>query len=370
MDAQLAHFLRDVVTAAAATGLKGITEVLSAATKAPAAIFDTAGNVLAVYPERSLIEFSTVLAALRSESQDSLWAERIEVEGEDLAILAVADSPEPLLGAAAIAAVQLELGRLRARVEGRRELAGQILDDVLSQRASEMEAVNRFTALGLDIEHPFRVLIHRSALESTNVNQGEINLQSAISGIDEQIIRVKRDEHTVVLMPDSPVVNLVAKSMLVIDASQVPLSSVGVSRAHIHASGLRAGYFEAMSAAQLGPGVHAPDRLSLSNLMVVMNTQVDLLAIANDYLSPLLGEDNRSVRDAHLLETLAVYLATGRSVTESAERLFIHRNTLRYRLTQLEELLGVSFDSTEDTTDLWLSLKIRSRAEAMKGSEQ
>lgn len=369
MDARIAHSARDIVAAAASSGLKGITEVLSAEVNAPAAIFDAMGNVLAVYPDRSIIDFSMVLAALAHDGVDSLWAERIEVQGEYLAIVAVADTPDPVLGEVALAAVQLELARLRARVEGRRELAGQILDDVLSQRASEVEAVNRFTALGLDISKPFRVIIHQHSPGVGQINQAEVNLQAAISGIDEQVIRVRRDERTVVMLPESPVVNLVAKSMLDLDGSDQPVSSVGMSRAHLSASGVRAGYFEALSAAQLGPGVHAPDRISLSNLIVLMNSHVDLVAIANDYLSPLVSEGDLSNRDAHLLETLAKYLETGRSVAETADLLFIHRNTLRYRLTQLEEILGVSFDSTEDTTDLWLALMIRSRAESTKGTE-
>lgn len=351
--------VRDLVIAAAQSGLRGITESLSLAVDAPCAVFDTAGNVLAVFPERSLVDFAAVIDALSSRHDTALWARQVEVADESLAIIALGNVPETDLGEVALATTALELGRLRARVEGRRELAGQVLDDVLSHRASEVEAQNRFKALGLDIAEPMRVLVHQLTDSRKNNTVDEVNLQAAISGSDEHVVRVKRGDQLVVLLADSPIVNLVARNLLVVNVSGNPVSSVGVSRPHTGASGLRAAFFEATSAAQLGPGLHEPDRISLSRLMVMMNPQVDLAAIASDYLAPILREGDQTGRDGHLLETLAAYLETGRSVSAAAERLFIHRNTLRYRLVQLEERLGVDLDSTEDAVDLWLALMVR-----------
>ena len=41
-----------------------------------------------------------------------------------------------------------------------------------------------------------------------------------------------------------------------------------------------------------------------------------------------------------LRETVRAYLAAGESQVATAQRLFIHEKTVKYRLTQAEELLG------------------------------
>ncbi len=54
-------------------------------------------------------------------------------------------------------------------------------------------------------------------------------------------------------------------------------------------------------------------------------------------------------------ETLAAYLDLGASVEQAAARLFVHKNTIRYRLAQAEQLLGHPL--TERRTEVGLALR-------------
>ncbi|WP_460851979.1 PucR family transcriptional regulator [Nocardioides montaniterrae] len=54
-------------------------------------------------------------------------------------------------------------------------------------------------------------------------------------------------------------------------------------------------------------------------------------------LGDLAGEEESAQR---IRETLDAYLSSGGNVDESSRRLMVHRNTIRYRLGQAEELLG------------------------------
>ncbi|WP_418057346.1 PucR family transcriptional regulator [Pimelobacter simplex] len=54
-------------------------------------------------------------------------------------------------------------------------------------------------------------------------------------------------------------------------------------------------------------------------------------------LGPLVGEDESTQR---IRETLTAYLDSGGSAEEAARALVVHRNTIRYRLGQAEEMLG------------------------------
>ncbi|WP_192497035.1 PucR family transcriptional regulator [Gulosibacter chungangensis] len=57
-----------------------------------------------------------------------------------------------------------------------------------------------------------------------------------------------------------------------------------------------------------------------------------------------------------ILETVVTYLATNLSAPKTAEILFLHTNTVRYRLSRAEELLGESLSSPFTLADLVLAL--------------
>ena len=62
-----------------------------------------------------------------------------------------------------------------------------------------------------------------------------------------------------------------------------------------------------------------------------------------------------------LLETLVAYLTADQNVNEAAEALHIHPNSLRYRLTRVEELLGRSVRSPATLADLYVALRAETR---------
>jgi PucR family transcriptional regulator, purine catabolism regulatory protein len=60
-----------------------------------------------------------------------------------------------------------------------------------------------------------------------------------------------------------------------------------------------------------------------------------------------------------LLQTLSVYLETHCQISETAKRLFIHRNTVVYRIDKCEELLGKSLKDPETTLQLRIAFRIQ-----------
>lgn len=71
--------------------------------------------------------------------------------------------------------------------------------------------------------------------------------------------------------------------------------------------------------------------------------------------SKIITEEEQS-----LLQTLSVYLETHCQISETAKRLFVHRNTVVYRLEKCEELLGKSLKDPETTLQIRLALRIKS----------
>lgn len=59
-----------------------------------------------------------------------------------------------------------------------------------------------------------------------------------------------------------------------------------------------------------------------------------------------------------LIYTLQVYFNENEVLNISSEKLYIHVNTLKYRMKKIEEITGLSFRRTEDKLTLFLGLKI------------
>ncbi len=68
--------------------------------------------------------------------------------------------------------------------------------------------------------------------------------------------------------------------------------------------------------------------------------------------------------DQTLLQTLFVFLETHCQISETAKRLYVHRNTVVYRLEKCEELLGRSLNDPETTLQIRLAFQIKTLLEA------
>ncbi|QIM17276.1 PucR family transcriptional regulator [Leucobacter insecticola] len=64
----------------------------------------------------------------------------------------------------------------------------------------------------------------------------------------------------------------------------------------------------------------------------------------------------KPLASAQLLDTLITYLAAEQNVTRTAEVMFVHPNTIRYRLTRIEEAFGESLTSPFSLANVILAL--------------
>ncbi|MCR4745127.1 MAG: PucR family transcriptional regulator ligand-binding domain-containing protein [Lachnospiraceae bacterium] len=82
--------------------------------------------------------------------------------------------------------------------------------------------------------------------------------------------------------------------------------------------------------------------------------------IVKDYYNQTLREiiDYDSANNSDLCLTLRTYLNHDGSVKETAEELFVHRNTINYKLNKIEELLGIEMSSLESRAELIIAFKL------------
>jgi DNA-binding PucR family transcriptional regulator len=78
------------------------------------------------------------------------------------------------------------------------------------------------------------------------------------------------------------------------------------------------------------------------------------LAPFGELVRPLVEHDRE--RRSDLVRTLRVYFATGANASEAADRLFLHRNSLLYRLERIQGLTGLDLKDPSARLALQLGL--------------
>ncbi|MGD9960638.1 PucR family transcriptional regulator [Nocardioides sp.] len=119
--------------------------------------------------------------------------------------------------------------------------------------------------------------------------------------------------------------------------------SVGVSRMASTLADLPEAYAQARRAVDVGRRIHGPgsttffDDLGIHRLIALIRDEAELRRYVRDVLGPLAGDGTEAV---DLRETLQVLLDTNFNVAEAARLQFFHYNTMRYRVSKLERLIG------------------------------
>ncbi|WP_051579717.1 PucR family transcriptional regulator [Pseudonocardia acaciae] len=337
--------------------LQVLVEVLRRRLCCEVMVIDLRGSILTSSPPRISSKPKAVLGAYREGGgADGFRIAPVEMAGEVLALVA-ANTAEPVQEVLEFAAslISLELGRLQARLVGRREIAGRVVEDVVRSRVPDTEAVARLRSAGVDVEVPFRVLVGRVDCSVERLTSIPWNLHALLTDHGDPQLRVVLGEEIVMVLPDDQLAERTARLTLDHLNRLGPNGRVGLGNRRSGPVGLRVGYFEAAAAARLGNGVQHSGALRLSSVLALSAPSVPLRDLSRMLLRPLLDYDEEN--GGELVRSLHAYLRLDRAVNPTAEQLFVHRNTLRYRLNQIEELTGLRLDSTADTVDLWIALE-------------
>ncbi|NJC72522.1 PucR family transcriptional regulator [Planosporangium thailandense] len=328
-------------------GLDGLVHTLAQLVGAPVAVTDAYGAVLAATPPGG--EWPA--------GQDAP-IEVADVEVADIVVAHLRTPAEHEVLPYAASLVGLELARRQAVLAGRRELVGQVIEDIVRASLSESEAAKRLSAFGVDAARPHTVLL---AAAGRGVDPGGDRLRSLPGGVyplsaagAEPIVTAYLGEHLVVVVGEGRPVDEVARQTLGYVGRLGESARVGIGGAYPGAAGLRWSFYEAREALSRGPGINGREPLSLPGLLLASEA-LPLTELGRAVLAPLLDFDEQGGGD--LVATLRAYLEEDGSVARVASRLFVHRNTVRYRLEQIERLTGRSLASTQDRVQFWLALQ-------------
>jgi DNA-binding PucR family transcriptional regulator len=89
------------------------------------------------------------------------------------------------------------------------------------------------------------------------------------------------------------------------------------------------------------------------------------LAPFRKLVEPLMAHDRE--RRSDLVRTLRIYFAAGANASEAADRLFLHRNSMLYRLARIEKLTGLDLKDSRAKLALQLGLLFIDELERSSG---
>lgn len=134
---------------------------------------------------------------------------------------------------------------------------------------------------------------------------------------------------------------------------------VGVGKSHLHLLHAYSGYQEAIQALSLYACYKKPilfyEEMGVFQLLLNLNDGKTLQTFIRNYLGPLIDYDE--ARGSELLTTLKVYLDHDGSKQIAAQKLFIVRQSLYYRLEKIAELLGEDFMTPENRISIQVALR-------------
>jgi PucR family transcriptional regulator, purine catabolism regulatory protein len=255
-------------------------------------------------------------------------------------------------------ALAFELSRRHAVSAAELRLAGDLLEDLEHDRLDEREISRRVAAFGLDPQKRYAALLAVAA----GAPQGEDVRTAAAEVLDARGLRylsaARRDRAAFLVATDEEDDALTIARELV---EAAPGTRVGVGRPATGA-GLGRSLLEARAAldAVAGPVASYHDLGSLELLLSLPGAALEA------FIARVLGPASSNV---WLLESLAALLDSGCRWSEAADRLGIHRHTLRYRMDQLRKQTGRHPDDPAQRMELWLAVKAQQALGARQGAE-
>jgi sugar diacid utilization regulator len=378
--------LEDVSAAVeAGAGLPAVARAASRALGASVVVLDNASSLLAVACQSSEDERIVLAGEQGSEAVELRVAD--EVVGE-LRMRAWDDGVEPALLRMVTTLIGLEVDRSRAPGRATEAAVGDFLADLLGRSLTDREnIVARAAELGCDLHEGASVAVVRArpqqpeegdwrarvlTLAERGARAVERTSLAAAVGFGPPLPnvhgenRAPRPERELVILvpgkgPDPG--GRVARSVLAeLEAGLTGYHlTVSISRPTADPVDLHRAGAEALLAANVA-GARGETFLSFEEtgsyrllLPAMSEDPSELERFQEETVAPLVEYDIQY--ETELVRTLETFLDADGSVAKTAERLFTHRHTIRYRLDRVRELSGLDVGSTDGRERLSLGLK-------------
>ncbi len=268
------------------------------------------------------------------------------------------------------AACALEMAKAKAVSEARKLLRGDFLEGLLAKTLSKKEIERLAGRLDHDTNVPHAILTFRWAGADTPSMR---RLETAVNWLltnhsRAALVHIYGDQHVCVFQAlkneeDMESAYALARRIYKRTAEEFPDARLigGVSGPAETLADWPGVYEEALQAMQLGERLNMNHAVDFNSLGVYqLLGQLEDIAIAREFARQLIGPlaEYDAQHNSSMVQTLDAYFDHHGNISKTAESLFIHRNTLLYRLERIQELTGQDLNQANMRLALHLALKL------------
>jgi sugar diacid utilization regulator len=197
-------------------------------------------------------------------------------------------------------------------------------------------------------------------------------VQTVTESLDQTAIVFQKNEEVILILPvenknsheKKAYFNMIIQKIKALSEEHLPsrIVRVGVGKEYTNPTEIFRSYQEAKVASKLGSLLqersHTPFFIDLGIERIIYNhDRQELEEFYKETLEPLVEYDKSQKNE--LMETLEKFLVNRCEMKETAEALFLHPNTLRYRLKRIEEVLEIDIKDFDTVLSLMVAFKIK-----------
>ena len=270
------------------------------------------------------------------------------------------------------AACALEMAKAKAISDTEKRLRGTFLDRLLIGDVSQQEAIRQGERFAVALLQTHLALVLAWPGDKTpSLRRLETIVNGVVSAQHASALVWQREREREVIVfhatdPKEPI-NTSLRLARAISAEiqrQYPSArvAVGLGQPARDIAAWRSSYRDGVQALELAMRLQTDTPLYIADLGVYqlilsLSDRDKLLAFCDRTLGPLLEYDMR--QHADLIKTLEAFFACHGNLSQTAEMLIVHRNTLLYRMNRINEIAQIDLDRPEIRLALHLALTIR-----------
>ncbi len=268
------------------------------------------------------------------------------------------------------AACALEMAKAKAVSEAEKRVRGTFFDALLAGSLTPQEAARSARRNGYDPDgRHAAIVVDWTRKEHPTYRRLETLAHGAIRDLGPGILAQARENEVILFTRLEARQGIEGARRLAqgirrqaqVEFPDDPLA-IGIGREVDELFGLRDSYREARQALSMARRLADSNplyfgELNVYRLLFQLENSPELDAFCQEVIGVLVVADRE--QGSNWIETLTAFFAHNGNVSQTADSLFLHRNTLLYRMERIRQISGLDLDNPETRLSVQLALRAR-----------
>lgn len=246
------------------------------------------------------------------------------------------------------------------------EIEKKLRQDYIYELLFNLDSTEELIRRGRFFKFPFNqenyivTILFDHDMPENIANQNAIKIRNSLP-INVSKYSVVHSSTLILIVSKSNLDETIKILLNVIPKQHKNIFSIGVSSSVVSAEEYPKGFEESKKCAIFGREIFKKkvvyyEELGIIGLLFDSNNYQNILKFKSKYIGPLIELDKKYQTD--YIKTLDCYLQNESIIQKTAEKLHVHYNTVRYRLSKIEELLDIDLNNHFNRLNLQLALTI------------